>query len=126
MLDPRQRLLDILRSDIYTDAPEYADRVAEIPELLAEVFDSKPPLRLLTQEEIAAAIEPPPPEFENWGTPQQFDRCAKLILDAVEQAFDLLPCTKEGQAYAALLAILKHYCLPNPNAWVPPAKEEFK
>lgn len=56
--------------------------------------------------------------------PQQFERCANLILDSVEEAFDL-PRVNRSKSYAAMLAILKHYCLPNPDAWVPPAKEEL-
>lgn len=37
----RERLYSILTSDIYTDAPEYADRVEEIPALLSAVFGGK-------------------------------------------------------------------------------------
>jgi hypothetical protein len=36
--DARDRLYDLLTSDIYTDAAEYADRVAEVHKLLPIVF----------------------------------------------------------------------------------------
>lgn len=36
--EAKARLYDILTSDIYTDAPEYADRVTEIYNLLPIVF----------------------------------------------------------------------------------------
>ena len=38
----RARLYELLTSDIYTDAYEYADRVAEVRELLPVVFGSTP------------------------------------------------------------------------------------
>ena len=39
--DAQRRLRDLLLSDIYTDAPEYADRVDEIRELIPLALEGK-------------------------------------------------------------------------------------
>ncbi len=55
-----------------------------------------------------------------WTSEEAFDRAADLILDIIEEAFNIVPTDGRGRARAAIVAILNYYGTPKPG----PATEE--